>query len=277
MILNIEKCAVHYQEIGNGVPILIIHGWDSNADFMFNRWESAINWPDNYRRIYIDLPGHGRTQLSDDVQSADDMLRIIKGFTEKLFVQERYLVLGLSFGAYIGRGLIYSEAERIDGICMLVPLIIADETKRSLVPLEVFEDNSSLSNLFMEEYQIIYELLTVRNDQTLNEWKRYNEIVDKAPGDTAFREEMRADPYRYALSHNVDKLKIPYDKPTLIITGRQDNKVGYKDAWAILDNYPRATFVVLDRTGHLMENQDETIAQLILDWLFRVDKARKFS
>ena len=32
-----------------------------------------------------------------------------------------------------------------------------------------------------------------------------------------------------------------------MLLGRQDSSVGYKDAWSILDNYPRGTFAVLDR------------------------------
>ena len=36
-------------------------------------------------------------------------------------------------------------------------------------------------------------------------------------------------------------------EPTLVIAGRQDVTAGYRDAWHILESYPRATFAVLDR------------------------------
>jgi pimeloyl-ACP methyl ester carboxylesterase len=42
----------------------------------------------------------------------------------------------------------------------------------------------------------------------------------------------------------------PFEKPALILTGRQDHMVGYYDAWNIYENYPRGSYVVLDRAGH---------------------------
>jgi hypothetical protein len=48
----------------------------------------------------------------------------------------------------------------------------------------------------------------------------------------------------------VDALLAPVNAPALIIAGRRDTSVGYRDAWLIIENYPRATFPVLDRTDH---------------------------
>ena len=41
-----------------------------------------------------------------------------------------------------------------------------------------------------------------------------------------------------------------FEEPTLIIAARQDMVVGYRDAWTILESYPRATFAVIDRADH---------------------------
>ncbi len=63
----------------------------------------------------------------------------------------------------------------------------------------------------------------------------------------------------------------PFTRPTLVITGRQDAIVGHRDQHAILDHYPRATFVVTDGAGHqpAIESPQATLA-LILDWLRRI-------
>ena len=53
--------------------------------------------------------------------------------------------------------------------------------------------------------------------------------------------------YSYKCSFYVWDIK--FNKSTLILLGRQDSSVGYKDAWSILDNYPKATFAVLDKAG----------------------------
>jgi len=49
----------------------------------------------------------------------------------------------------------------------------------------------------------------------------------------------------------------PFLAPTLILTGRQDNICGYRDAWEVLELYPRATFAVLDRAGHILRGEQE--------------------
>jgi hypothetical protein len=49
--------------------------------------------------------------------------------------------------------------------------------------------------------------------------------------------------------------------------------VGYRDAWGILENFPRATFAVLDRSGHFLEiEQQDLLSALAGEWLDRVEQ-----
>lgn len=61
-----------------------------------------------------------------------------------------------------------------------------------------------------------------------------------------------------------------FEKPTLFVLGKQDSCVGYKDAWSIIDNYPRATISVLDCAGHNLQiEQEKLFGTLVNDWLKR--------
>lgn len=65
-----------------------------------------------------------------------------------------------------------------------------------------------------------------------------------------------------------------FNKPTLILLGKQDDCVGYKDARNILENFPHATFAVLDRAGHNLQIEQENLFNtLINDWLVRVHES----
>ena len=56
----------------------------------------------------------------------------------------------------------------------------------------------------------------------------------------------------------------------LMILGRQDSSVGYKDAWDILDNYSRAIFTVLDRARHNLQIEQQNVFNcLVNEWLIR--------
>ena len=63
----------------------------------------------------------------------------------------------------------------------------------------------------------------------------------------------------------------PFDKPVLILNGRQDAIAGYAEMIDALDHYPHATFAVLDRAGHSLSwEQPEVFAALTLEWLRRI-------
>jgi pimeloyl-ACP methyl ester carboxylesterase len=82
----------------------------------------------------------------------------------------------------------------------------------------------------------------------------------------------RLQSHGYPLSFDVDAAP-PFEKPTLILVGRQDGMVGYRDAWEILENYPRSTFAVLDRAGHNLQIEQETLFNaLVNEWLDRVEE-----
>ena len=75
-------------------------------------------------------------------------------------------------------------------------------------------------------------------------------------------------------SYNADQ--VYFDKPTLILSGRQDIAVGYKDSWDLLENFPRATYAVLDRAGHFLSIEQRALMQaLVNEWLNRVEEYRK--
>ena len=60
--------------------------------------------------------------------------------------------------------------------------------------------------------------------------------------------------------------------PTLIVAGRRDSVVGYKDSAELLERYPHATLAVIEDAGHaVMHERPDLLAALLGDWL---DRAR---
>ena len=88
--------------------------------------------------------------------------------------------------------------------------------------------------------------------------------------DHAFQERILQN---YEFSFNVDQLPPSFEKPVLIVVGKQDSVVGYSDAWKMLSQFPRATFAVLDKAGHFLgSEQDELLRALATEWLQRVEE-----
>lgn len=77
----------------------------------------------------------------------------------------------------------------------------------------------------------------------------------------------------YSLSN--DPSKVFFNKPSLILTGRQDSVVGYQKAFELIENFPRGTFAVLDRGGHYLSlEQQNLMHNLVNEWLDRVEESR---
>ncbi|MNI68763.1 alpha/beta hydrolase fold protein [compost metagenome] len=75
---------------------------------------------------------------------------------------------------------------------------------------------------------------------------------------------------KYSFSFDPD-LSEPYYKPTLILTGRQDSMTGYQDVWKLLESFPHASFAVLDRAGHNLHLEQESILEVMVkEWLNRI-------
>jgi len=87
--------------------------------------------------------------------------------------------------------------------------------------------------------------------------------------DQAFLERLGAD---YQLPGELLRPGLPFDRPSLILTGRQDALAGYEAAWSLLPEFPRATFAALDLAGHWLGRVERPAPfhALLADWIDRM-------
>ena len=271
MECELKDITVHYELLGEGRPIIMLHGWSCDHRHMVSDMEPLFKQRDGWKRIYLDLPGHGRTPEKEGMANQDMILDVVLDFINKLIPGQRFVVAGMSAGAYLARGVVRHRSASIDGLLLTVPLIVADDAKRH-VPSQVtlVADPVLVSELEPDEAEGLFQIAVVQSRKVVD-YRRANFPSTSATG-TDFQEKLR-EPENYAFSFDVDALPKPCPAPTLIVTGRQDSSVGYRDAWEILENYPRGTFVVLDRSGHLLPvEQEDLFHALVGEWLDRVEE-----
>lgn len=267
MQCHLERLSINYETAGSGRPLLILPGWTMSAASALDWLEPFFDGRDDVRRIYLDLPGHGLTPGTPWVQGLDDMLQIILDFVDAVLPGERFALAGLSLGAYLARGVLFRRTAVIDGLLMIVPVIKPRDDERALPPPVVLvEDTAAVAQLPPEMVDLL-QIVVVRSQSVIDALLAF---PDAPAGDPAFLEAIRRDPDRYALTFDVDALPEPFPRPALIVCGRQDSVTGYRDAWELLDRYPRATFAVLDRAGHLTEETEPLLHLLTQNWLDRV-------
>ncbi|MGZ4919955.1 MAG: alpha/beta fold hydrolase [Halobacteriota archaeon] len=272
MICTIDDLHVYYETYGEGLPVLMIHGYGIDHHVMTGCMEPIFMRRPDWKRIYVDLPGMGQTSAPDWLHNADQMLDIVIQFSAQVIPGERFLVVGESYGGYLARGLVHHVPERLEGMLLICPVIVADRKGRSLPPRHVFvTDAELLARIEPGAQKRLFERTIVVQDK--RRWERFQQ--DIIPGmrakDEAFIERFREEGYGF--SFDVDHLERPFAQPSLVLSGRQDTSVGYLDALRIVNNYPRGTFAVLDRAGHGLEVEQETVFNCLVDeWLDRVEE-----
>jgi len=272
MECKLENITINYEVEGSGKPIIIIHGSHVDHAIMTGCMEPVFENMEGYKRIYLDLPGMGKTKGESWITNIDDMLKVVINFIDAVIPDENFLLAGESYGGYLARGIIYIMADRVDGLFLLCPAVIMEDKKRS-VPSHIIlkKDDKLLSQLEPSDAVGFAAMSVVQTEKI---WKRYlNEVLSGVKlADYDFIEHLNK-VQEGAFSFKVDDLTEKYKKPTLILMGRQDWCVGYKDAWDIMDNYPRATFAVLDRAGHNLQiEQEELFNSLVTEWIARVSE-----
>lgn len=273
-----EEPVLESHEFGSGIPVLVIHGWQMDGHSEAADFEPIFSSSSGFCRIYVDLPAMGSSP-SYDVENLSDIYTYLDRFvTQRFGLTTRFLLVGSSCGAYLARVLAAKRAQQVDGLLLRVPLIQPDNKNRDVDPFQPLVHSSqplkrALPPGIDEEPLIIQtQAYTTASDTKLT--KLYLPAIRRA--NNKILDAIRNDAQRYQLNDALkESLKQKFLAPTLILTGRHDTVVGYRDSLALTELYPRSTFVVLDRGTHdLPVDQRGVFDALVHDWLSRVQEWR---
>jgi len=272
MECQLDTFTMHYETFGQGRPLLLLPGWTMSARTHAHVMEPLLQERRGWQRIYIDPPGHGRTSGSSSVTNLDQMVDLLLACIDQIIPGQTFALHGYSLGAYLARAILLHRPQAVSGISQLAPVVFPVRNQRRLPAAVVLvEDPQVMASLTAEEGEMM-EIVVVRNQAMLDEIRAWPVPGPQEGGDPDYLQEITEDPRRYTCTYAVDALARPFERPALIVAARQDFVVGYEDAWTLLDNYPRASFVVFDRAGHLMDCKLPLFGSLLNEWLDRVEE-----
>ncbi|GAB3765036.1 alpha/beta fold hydrolase [Microlunatus parietis] len=267
--VEVEGIRVHHVITGPDDPaaptLVLVHGFTVDHRVLSGPFEPVFADHPQWRRIYLDLPGHGRT-AAPEVASSDDVFQVLRAAVEAL-APGRYALVGQSYGGYLARGLAAVHADRLDGLAIIVPVILPRHEERDLPPRQVLIRDPEFAARLGAELDA-EDLLVVQAEETWRALRTYVQPgLDLADPDVTAR---IATAYQGSFPVDV----ADFIRPCLIMVGRQDHITGYRDAWTLLERYPRATFAVLDQAGHGLDAEQPVLARALFgEWLDRVTAA----
>lgn len=153
--IKYSNIKVHYSDVGSGKPVILLHGFLEDIS-MWSRLQKTLD--KKYRVICIDLFGHGKTQLLDEVFTLEEMAQMIKVVLDTLKINSVTLV-GHSLGGYVALAFANAFSKTVSGLVLMNSTAKADSEERKanrLRAIEMADKNyealisMSVSNLFSQ-------------------------------------------------------------------------------------------------------------------------------
>jgi pimeloyl-ACP methyl ester carboxylesterase len=252
---QIENINFYYEVYGEGAPILFFNSFGSDLSLLRSSFEPIFHKDSGpWKRIYVDHPGVGNTKVEGKI-STKEILGSMKQLTDRLVGEEEFLLVGASFGGYISRFLLNEFNDQVKGLFLLYPLI-----KENPEDADIEHEVRSKQNTvyIADEKKVMHIQSAVTNSMKKTDFQLLESLMKEAQ--ELEREETLQTSY--------------YNKPVCILTGRQDETVGYKDAFHLIDYFPKATYCVLDNAGHQLQlEQNQLFTIFVKDWLSRVSSS----
>lgn len=275
MECTIGTIHAYYEIHGEGIPIVLLHGWGVDHRLLKGWIEPLFeSLKKRFKRIYIDLPGMGKTSVDESIKSTDDMRTFLSAFIKQIIPNENYLLVGKSYGGYLARGLAAIDNEHISGMFLLCPLVFCETQLEHAPKRTVIEIEQGIESIVPKEEWGYFDLFHVK--QTESVWNSYKEHI--LPGTKVANYEF----LNSVLEKNrrykdvIDSPENQYIFPTVFLTGRQDWCVGYADLFTILEQYKRASYLVIDSAGHNLEYEQPNIVKIhFIKWLEEVEVFEK--
>jgi len=263
---------IAYAEAGSGFPLLAIHGFTLDRRMSIGAFEPLFDGEDRvplipqagsfrpeagasarrYRRLYPDLPFMGDSEDLGPGAGSDEMLAALRGFVEELLPEGPFLLAGESYGGYLARGLAREIGERIAGLFLLCPCVVARLDERDAEPPGMLrEERGWEAGASAGEAAGYRECAVVGSRYAFARTR--DEILSGVAAARLGELEGLKERYPFSfdgMGREGEPFDPRFDRPSCFFLGRQDSSVGWRDALRLADRYPRASFHVLDAAGH---------------------------
>ncbi|MET0434711.1 MAG: alpha/beta hydrolase [Cellulomonas sp.] len=258
MELTTHGVPVHHVAHGTGRTVVVLHGAGVDHREPEACLDPALAAVGGLRRVYPDVPGHGRTPAPPALRSEDDVMDVLVGFVAEVAGGEPVLLAGHSAGAHDARGIAARRPDLVAGLALICPLVAGGHDVPAHGPVVRDDD---LGDAEFRGYFV------VQTPAMLDRYRRFVEpgaALADGPANARIGE-------RWEITGLDGPGAAPYAGPVLVVAGRRDSFVGYAGALGLLERYPRATVAVVEGAGHALPHERPAVlAGLLADWVERV-------
>jgi len=250
----------HYHELGEGTPILFLHGSGTGVTAAANWWLNLPELSEIGRCVAIDSIGYGQTVVADATaygirEWVEHAIRVL----DALEIEKTWIV-GNSLGGWLAMQFAIDHPERLLGIVSMgtggaqLTSALKGHSKPVLTEAGI---RSTLEMFVVDKTLVTDELVSLRYQSALNDTAsdRLAEVVAARDRD------------RSQLPLDLEVLA-KLDLPVLLIHGTQDVVIPVSRTWELLNVIPNADAHVFSQCGHWSQVERATeFNRLITEYL----------
>ncbi len=263
--VSLPGAEVDYVEIGEGEPIVFIHGLSGS-------WQ---NWLENLprfgrgrRAIALDLPGFGKSPMPSWPIEMRAYGQLVHDFCEKIGVERGATLVGNSMGGLVACEAVLSGSSRFDRLVFVSTAGLMKPWQprlsgrllasawRTLVPDELRPTRALVRNRL---FRYLSFRTLVRYPNRLRRELLWEQVVSGLPA-PGFADAMRAE-VEYDPRPRLGEIEIP----TLIVWGFDDLMVSAGGALAYHRLIPHSQLEIFERTGHMPQLERPARFNRVLD------------
>jgi len=257
----VQTIALHYTEMGQGAPLVLLHGFPLNST-IWQEQTKALS--DHYRVILPDLRGHGQSPVPEGTYDMDSMAGDVFRLMDTLNL-EKAVIMGHSMGGYVTLAAWRRDPSRFNALGLIGSHAWADTDEQ--------RNNraAQAERVFLEGSSVIAESMMPRlfapnvdPAEPFLEQARNIMLATKPLGIIGSLRGMAARPDSSTL---LPKINVP----TLIVNGDNDQIVPMQRAEAMAVAITGAVLVTVENAGHMtMLEQPHATALAIRNFMMEV-------
>lgn len=149
---------LYYKFFGKGKTLVFLHGFLESSKI----WnELVINLKNNYQIVVIDLPGHGKSENLQEVNTIDYMAESVISVLDELKI-DSVTIIGHSMGGYVACAIADLYPKRLNNIVLVNSSTLPDDEAKKAQRLKACDTakknfkglvNLSISSLFAKHHR----------------------------------------------------------------------------------------------------------------------------
>jgi pimeloyl-ACP methyl ester carboxylesterase len=241
MAVHFKNGVIHYEEYGSGEVLVLLHGFTESLRIWYDFKETLSS---RFRVVLIDLPGHGKSSIIDDVHSMELMADSVKAVLDHLSI-ESVAMIGHSMGGYVSLAFARKYNKHLKGLGLFHSTSLADSDEVKLgreKAIEAIESNHSrfllgfIPDLFAPETKDIYQ-------------NEIQALIDEA----SVMNPKAIIAAQKGMKNRTSTLDVLINAPfpVMFIAGQKDSRIPFENIWVQMALTETAYSLILRNVGHM--------------------------